>query len=348
MTKNSIKTGSRNCQVLILTPTRELASQIQDNIKNYTKYLNITSMTIFGGVSINPQIKSLKIGIDIIIATPGRLLDHIKQKTIKFDQLGFFVLDEADRMLDMGFLKDVKSIISFIPRKRQTLLFSATMPKEIDNLAMSMLRNPKKVEITPESTTVEKIDQSLMTLAKAEKKNLLVDLLSDKSFKKVLVFSRTKHGADRIVKQLDKKNIKAYAIHGNKSQGAREKALKAFTNESVRILIATDIAARGIDVKGITHVINYNLPEDPESYVHRIGRTARAGTKGIAISFCDETELKLLRGIEKIIKLSIPKDTNHYYHVEIENLKKMSLENTEKPHKQLSKNKHKKSSRRNR
>jgi ATP-dependent RNA helicase RhlE len=299
---------------LILTPTRELASQIEDNIKQYAAGLSLTSTVVFGGVGARPQIKALSKGIDIVTATPGRLLDLMGDGYISLDQIETFVLDEADRMLDMGFIHDVKKIISKLPEKRQTLLFSATMPKSIERLSQSILRKPKRVEVTPESTTVEKIDQKINFVERLNKPLLLKNILKDKGINHALVFTKTKHGANHLVKKLDKYGIVAAAIHGNKSQGAREKALNGFRNGDLRVLVATDIAARGIDVASITHVINYNLPDDPKSYVHRIGRTARAGREGIAISFCDPSEKKLLKDIERCINYSIPVDKSHEFH----------------------------------
>jgi ATP-dependent RNA helicase RhlE len=304
--------GRARC--LILTPTRELASQINDNIKTYSRELDISSTVIFGGVGKQPQIRSLSRGIDFLVATPGRLLDLMNDGYIKYDQLEVFVLDEADRMLDMGFIRDIQKIIKKLPLKKQTLLFSATMPKDIARLATSLLKNPVRVEVTPQATTVEKIKQTINFVDKTNKSLLLKSILEDESIKTILVFTKMKHQADRVVKYLDKVSISAAAIHGNKSQGARERALESFRNGKVRVLVATDIAARGIDVEKISHVINYDLPMEPESYVHRIGRTARAGREGVAISFCDASEMKLLRDIEKIIKSKIPVDIEHAYH----------------------------------
>ncbi len=309
-----VKTKPARMRCLILTPTRELASQIEENIKHYSKGLKLKSAVIFGGVSPNPQIQKLARGTDIIIATPGRLLDLMGDGHVIFEQLEAFVLDEADRMLDMGFFNDVNKIIKKLPKKRQTLLFSATMPDDISELSKTILKNPKRVEVTPESTTVEKIDQRINLVERANKPMLLKSILKDKSIKHMLVFTRTKHGANRVAQHLEKEEITAAAIHGNKSQGARERALNGFRSGKVRVLVATDIAARGIDVSSITHVINYNLPDDPKSYVHRIGRTARAGKDGIAISFCDPTERKLLKDIEKTINYKIPVDESHAFH----------------------------------
>ena len=304
-----------NVRSLILTPTRELASQIVDNIKLYGHDLHLRSAVIFGGVNMNNQIRATKQGFDILVATPGRLLDLINQGHLKFSQLEIFVLDEADRMLDMGFINDVKKIIAKLPKERQTLFFSATMPKDVAVLAASILNNPVRVEVTPESTTVEKIDQRVNLVEKANKPLLLKSIIDNEDDQSLfLVFSKTKHNANRIVEFLEKQNIKVSAIHGNKSQSAREKALDGFRQGKIKVLVATDIAARGIDVAGITHVINYDIPNHPESYVHRIGRTARAGRDGIAISFCDHTETGLLKDIEKVIKMKLPVDEAHPFH----------------------------------
>jgi len=310
--KNQVKSGS--VRTLILTPTRELASQIADNIEVYGKELGLRYAVIFGGVSEKPQIANLQRGVDILIATPGRLLDLADQGYIRFMQLEIFVLDEADRMLDMGFINDIKKIITKIPQNRQTLFFSATMPSAIAELANSILKDPIKVEVTPASTTVERIDQKVNFVDRGNKSSLLKRYLKQEDAKSVLVFSKTKHGANRIEDFLLQNGITVAAIHGNKSQGAREKALDAFRDGKVQVLIATDIAARGIDIPEITHVINYDIPMDPESYVHRIGRTARAGRQGIAISFCDPSETKLLQAVEKTIKYNIPVDESHPYH----------------------------------
>jgi len=314
LAKNRIKTKPARVRSLIITPTRELASQIELNIKTYGKGLNLFSTVIFGGVGHRPQIQAMRKGVDILIATPGRLLDLMDDGHVLFEQLEVFVLDEADRMLDMGFFRDVKKIISKLPKKKQTLLFSATMPKDIVGLATSLLKNPVRVEVTPQSTTVEKIKQKVNLVENSNKSLLLRDLLKDPKFKSVLVFTRTKHGANKVVKHLEQASIVSAAIHGNKSQGARERALGSFREGKIRVLVATDIAARGIDIPQVSHVINYNLPEDPESYVHRIGRTARAGCEGVAISFCDNSEIKYLRGIEKLIKIRVPVDKTHPYH----------------------------------
>jgi ATP-dependent RNA helicase RhlE len=295
----------RTVRALVLAPTRELVIQIADNCKIYGENLSLRQTTIFGGVSEVPQIKTMSRGVDLLIATPGRLLDLIEQNHVDLSHVAYLVLDEADRMLDMGFIRDIKKIIAKIPKQRQTMLFSATMPESISGLANSILINPKTVSITPKVITVEKITQSVYLIDKKDKRALLVTLLKDQKLNKVIVFSKTKHGANRIVQELDHANISSAAIHGNKSQSARQKALTSFREDDIRVLVATDIAARGIDVDNITHVINYDLPNEPESYVHRIGRTARAGAGGIAFAFCDETERNLLRDIEKTIKFKL-------------------------------------------
>ena len=295
----------KSARALVLAPTRELAIQISDNCQIYGKHLSLRQCVIFGGVSQNPQVHYMSRGVDILIATPGRLLDLIQQGHVNLGRVSFLVLDEADRMLDMGFIRDIKKIIATIPKQRQTMLFSATMPPAISALAHSVLVHPVRVEITPQVVTVERIEQSLYSVRRNEKGALLVTLLQDPAMEKVIVFSKTKHGANRILAQLESAGIKSAVIHGNKSQGARQNALEAFKNSDVRVLVATDIVARGIDVDNITHVINYDLPDEPESYVHRIGRTARAGAAGIAMAFCDETEGKLLHDIEKLIKRSL-------------------------------------------
>ena len=308
--------GKPRIRVLMLCPTRELASQIRDNIDEYSRYLDIRSMVMFGGVSQHPQVKLLRQGVDILIATPGRLLDLIGQGHVDLSYVQFLVLDEADRMLDMGFIRDIRKILNLIPNDRQSLLFSATMPPSIVELSRDILYEPVKIEVTPESTTVEAIEQSLMFVMKGDKRALLTHLIRNENPEKVLVFSRTKHGCNRIVKQLAQDDIEALAIHGNKSQGAREKALGRFREGSLQVLVATDVASRGIDVSDISHVINLDLPNEPEVYVHRIGRTGRAGQGGIAIAFCDENEGEYLRGIEKIIRQEIPVDEDQPFHSE--------------------------------
>jgi ATP-dependent RNA helicase RhlE len=303
----------KTIKALILTPTRELAIQIDESFANYGKHTGLKHLVIFGGVSQNPQADAIRRGVDILVATPGRLLDLMNQRIVHLDHIRMLVLDEADRMLDMGFVHDVKKIISKIPAKRQTLFFSATMPNEIQQLANTILTKPEKVEVTPVSSTADTIQQSLFYVEKNDKKALLIHLLKDKAIKTALVFTRTKHGADKVVKDLVKVGITAEAIHGNKSQNARQRALSNFKNRTTRVLIATDIAARGIDIDELTHVINYELPNIPETYVHRIGRTGRAGLNGIALSFCDEEEIEFLKDIHKLISKQIPVEEAHPY-----------------------------------
>ncbi len=298
--------GKRRIRTLVLTPTRELAIQIEDNIKAYGKDLDHRHAVIFGGVSQHSQVNQIKNGIDILVATPGRLLDLHQQGLIDLKHLEIFVLDEADRMLDMGFIHDVKRIIKLIPSKRQTLFFSATMPKEIKSLAQTILYQPEQVVVTPVSSTAETIQQGLIYVEMAEKKNLLLDILNTDNTPSILVFTRTKHGADRVVKILTKAKITAAAIHGNKSQNARQKALNGFKNQHIRVLVATDIAARGIDIDDLALVINYDIPNIPETYVHRIGRTGRAGASGKALSFCCQEERAYIKDIQKLIGLQIP------------------------------------------
>lgn len=315
--------AGRVIRTLILTPTRELALQIFENLEEYGKHLPLKSCVIFGGVGQTPQVDKIKRGVDILVATPGRLLDLVSQGVIKLGSIEIFVLDEADRMLDMGFVHDVKRILKLLPAKKQTLLFSATMPKEIEDLASSLLHNPQEVYVTPPATTVEKIEQSLYKVDKVNKRLLLADILKDKSIQSALVFTRTKHGADKVVRELEKDKIIAMAIHGNKSQGARQTALSAFKNGELRVLVATDIAARGIDINELSHVINYDLPDVPETYVHRIGRTGRAGQTGTSISFCCFDELSELADIEKLIGFKLPEVMQHSYPMEVfESLKK--------------------------
>ncbi|MHC5062790.1 MAG: DEAD/DEAH box helicase [Planctomycetota bacterium] len=292
--------------VLVLTPTRELAAQIAESFRIYGQHLDLRHTVIFGGVGQNPQVKALKQGVDVLVATPGRLIDLMDQGHIDLRLIEVFVLDEADRMLDMGFIHDVRRVIAKLPKERQSLLFSATMPPDIVKLAHTILSDPVRVEVTPQATTVERIEQSVLLVEKSDKRELLGEVLRDQSIERVLVFTRTKHGADRVVKHLRRIGEEAQAIHGNKSQNARERALDSFRKGSLRVLVATDIAARGIDVPEITHVINFDLPNLPESYVHRIGRTARAGRGGIAISFCDVSEREYLEDIEKTIRQQVP------------------------------------------
>ena len=306
--------GKRYIRALILSPTRELAAQIDERFDAYSKNMDIRHRVIFGGVKQNPQVRDLNKGLDILVATPGRLLDLIGQGFIDLSNVEFFVLDEADRMLDMGFIRDIEKVLKLLPKKRQNLLFSATMPKSIAKLAGSFLNNAVMVDVSPKEMTVDRIEQKIMFLRKADKRRLLVKLIKEQKVERGIVFTRTKHGANRLVKQLGQSNLSAAAIHGNKSQGARTRALAGFKDGSIPILVATDIASRGIDVEGITHVFNYDLPNEPESYVHRIGRTARAGRSGIAYAFCDDTESGYLVGIQQLIGQEIPVDSQHEFH----------------------------------
>lgn len=303
---------TRNIRALILTPTRELALQIQENFVAYGKGLPLRSCVIFGGVGQQPQVEQLKRGVDILVATPGRLNDLIGQGFISLAKIEIFVLDEADRMLDMGFIHDVKKVIALLPEKRQTLFFSATMPAEVEKLAMSILKDPVSVKVDPVSSTVDTIEQNLYLVDKANKKHLLADLLRRPEVESALVFTRTKHGADRVVRELSREGIQARAIHGDKSQGARQEALAQFKQGKIHVLVATDIAARGIDIAGLSHVFNYDLPHEPESYVHRIGRTGRAGHEGVAVSFCCIDEMKDLKAIEKLIGKQIPRKESQW------------------------------------
>lgn len=305
--------GQKAIRCLILTPTRELAIQIGENFTSYGDNLHLKHTTIFGGVPQGKQTQILRAGVDILIATPGRLLDLMQQRYVHLNELEILVLDEADRMLDMGFINDVKKVLAKVPPKRQTLFFSATMPPEIQKLANTILSNPAEVKVTPVSSTVEIIQQSLYFVDKREKKNLLMYILEDKNITRSLVFTRTKHGADKLVKDLQKNRITAAAIHGNKSQNARQRALKEFKDNRIRVLVATDIAARGIDIDDLPHVVNYELPDVPETYVHRIGRTGRAGADGIAVAFCEAEELENLRDIQKLIGIKIPVVEDHPY-----------------------------------
>jgi len=303
--------GPVKISALILTPTRELAIQIDESFAAYGKYTGLTHTVIFGGVSQFSQVNILRKGVDILVATPGRLLDLIAQGFIDLKYLKIFVLDEADRMLDMGFIHDVKRVITKLPTKRQTLFFSATMPPEIQKLADALLTNPAKVAVTPVSSTVDAIEQTLYYVDKKDKVDLFLHLLKEKNVGTALVFTRTKHGADKVVKLLHRAEVTAAAIHGNKSQNARQNALSNFKNGDLRVLVATDIAARGIDIDELSHVFNFELPEVPETYVHRIGRTGRAGNKGVAIAFCDADERTELRDIQKLIGKNIPTVDEH-------------------------------------
>ena len=304
----------RPLRALVLTPTRELALQVETSFRVYGRYLSLRSAVVLGGVSMGSQLTALRKQPDILVATPGRLLDLMKQKQVRLDRIEILVLDEADRMLDMGFIQDVRKIVSHIPARRQTLLFSATMSSEIVGLAGDMLNNPVRVETTRPASVSRNIDQKVLFVDHADKGALLADILKGKSLSRVLVFTRTKHRADRLMRHLSSHGISADAIHSNKSQNARQRALAAFDRGKITVLVATDIMARGIDVEGISHVINYELPNDPESYVHRIGRTARAGAVGTALSFCDASEIMMLKGIEKLTRCTLVAVEDHRFH----------------------------------
>ncbi|NOQ31426.1 MAG: DEAD/DEAH box helicase [Helicobacteraceae bacterium] len=307
LSRSKVSNKRHSTKALILTPTRELAAQVHESVETYGKYLPYKAAVIFGGVKINPQINALRNGVDIVIATPGRLLDHISQKTIKLEHVDFLILDEADRMLDMGFINDIKKVIAVLPKKRQTLLFSATYSDEIKQLSQRLLNNPTLIEVARQNASAETIKQAVYPVDCQRKRELLSLLITKGSWKQVLVFTRTKHGANRLTKQLISDGITAAAIHGNKSQSARTKALADFKSSEVRVLVATDIAARGIDIDQLPHVVNFELPNVSEDYVHRIGRTGRAGNKGEAISLVCVDELQYLKNIEKLIKKDIPK-----------------------------------------
>jgi ATP-dependent RNA helicase RhlE len=316
LSQNPKRRTPKSPRVLVIAPTRELAIQIEESFAAYGTHIRFQSEVIFGGVGQNPQVRALQKGPEVLVATPGRLLDLIGQGHINLRQLEVFVIDEADRMLDMGFIHDVRKIIAELPTKRQSLFFSATMPDSIIELAGTILTQPKHVEVTPPATTVEKIDQRVCHVAKSDKQGLLTHFLENHDEGLTLVFAGMKHAANRIAENLSKKGIPAAAIHGNKSQAARVRALEDFRSGKIRVLVATDIAARGIDVKGIDLVVNFDLPNEPDSYVHRIGRTARAGAEGRSISFCDELSQGLLRQIEKNIRTSVPVDDSHPFHRE--------------------------------
>ena len=311
LSRNKVFDRKKKIRSLIITPTRELAIQIEESFKAYGRYTGLTCTVVFGGVNQNPQTRALQNGVDILIATPGRLLDLMNQGFITLKEVEIFVLDEADRMLDMGFIHDVRRIIAALPQKRQSLFFSATMPPEIVRLAGSIVYKPVKIEVTPSASTVDIVDQFVYFIDRGNKNSLLLELLKDETIKTALVFTRTKYGADKVVRVLKKKNISAEAIHGNKAQNARQKALSGFKAQTTRILVATDIAARGIDVDDLEYVINFEIPNISETYVHRIGRTGRAGAKGTAISFCDAEEKEYLRDIEKLITKKIQVVENH-------------------------------------
>ncbi len=316
MTLNAKRTQPGHPRALILTPTRELAAQIGESITTYGRYLSVRHVVIFGGVGQNPQEQALRRAPDVVVATPGRLLDLMQQGHLWLDAIELFILDEADRMLDMGFIPDVRRIVAKLPRRRHSLFFSATMPEVVAGLARDLLVDPVEITIDPERPTVERIDQVMMFVDKQDKNDLLVDLINKRQMDKVIIFTRTKHGADKVVRHLQKAGIRSCAIHGNKSQGARTTALQGFRDSNVRAMVATDIAARGLDVDGITHVVNYDLPEAPETYIHRIGRTARAGAAGDAVSFCSARERDWLRSIEKLIRFTITVDAQQPYHSE--------------------------------
>jgi ATP-dependent RNA helicase RhlE len=304
---NRRRPAQKTCRVLVLSPTRELSGQIGDSFRAYGRHIRPLDVALtIGGVPINRQIRALARGVEVLVATPGRLLDLVNERALQLNAIEVLVLDEADRMLDMGFIHDIKRIVAMCPKDRQTLFFSATMPQQIVELAGKMLRDPAKVAVTPQASTVEKVSQRVIHTDRAAKQSLLAEVIKGETIDRVIVFTRTKHGADKVVRGLEKAGLAAQAIHGNKSQNNRERVLAAFRDGSLRTLVATDIAARGIDVDGVSHVINYDLPNIPESYVHRIGRTARAGAEGTAISFCDHEERAFLRDIERLIRQSIP------------------------------------------
>jgi ATP-dependent RNA helicase RhlE len=305
--KNRQRPAQKTCRVLVLSPTRELSAQIADSFRAYGRHIRPLSIELaIGGLPINRQVRALARGAEVLVATPGRLLDLVHSRALRLDQIGMLVLDEADRMLDMGFIHDIKKIVAMLPKARQTFFFSATMPQQIVQLAAQMLLEPARVAVTPQATTAERIAQRVIFTEKTSKPALLAEVLRNETINRVLVFTRTKHGADKVVRALNKGGIAAEAIHGNKSQNQRERVLSAFRSGDLRTLIATDIAARGIDVDGVSHVVNYDLPNIPESYVHRIGRSARAGAEGVAISFCDHEERAYLRDIERLIRMTIP------------------------------------------
>ena len=308
--------GKRHVRALILTPTRELAAQVNESVHTYGKYRPIRSMEIYGGVSPRPQISKIQRGVDVVVATPGRLLDHIRQGNIDLSRVEMFVLDEADRMLDMGFIRDIKQIIQKLPKNRQNMLFSATFSKEIRELANNLLDNPAEIQVAQRNSTADRVEQQVYPVDKGRKRELLSELIGRGNWQQVLVFARTKHGSNRLAKQLNQDGITADAIHGNKSQGARTKALRDFKAGKVRVLVATDIAARGLDIEKLPHVVNFELPHVAEDYVHRIGRTARAGQDGTALSLVCVDELKLLKDIESLLKRSIPKEFVEGYEVD--------------------------------
>ena len=311
LAKNRVKAGPRSARVLVLTPTRELAAQVSESFRTYGKFLGLSYALVFGGVGQGPQVKTLRRGVDILIATPGRLLDLMRQGHLKLNTIEVFVLDEADRMLDMGFIPDIRKVIAALPKRRQALLFSATMAPQIRQLATTLLDDPVSITVAPQEITAANIDERVHFVDDKNKRELLSEVLNKSEVDRVLVFTRTKNGANKLAKHLGRK---ANAIHGNKSQNARIAALKDFRSGRCRVLVATDVASRGIDITGVTHVINYDLPREPESYVHRIGRTARAGASGSAISFCGSSEKILLRNIERLLKRAVPKCEEHSFH----------------------------------
>ena len=303
---NPRQPARRGCRALVLSPTRELASQIADSFRAYAKHIELSVAVVFGGVAAGPQVRKLANGVDVLVATPGRLLDHVDGKMLRLDQVEHFVLDEADQMLDLGFIHSIRRVVPMLPHRRQTLFFSATMPKAIKDLADTMLTNPAMVAVTPVAKTADRVEQSVVFVEQAGKRAILAEILKTPDMDRALVFTRTKHGADKVVRQLEQDGVEAAAIHGNKSQPQRERALGAFRTGHIKVLVATDIAARGIDVDGVSHVVNHDVPNVPESYVHRIGRTARAGAAGIAVSLVANDERAYLRDIERLIKQSIP------------------------------------------
>jgi ATP-dependent RNA helicase RhlE len=305
LAEHKARADHRGTRALILAPTRELALQIDLSLKTYGRHLGFRHAVVLGGVNQNPQVNAMKQGVDILVATPGRLLDLVQQQHVRLDGVTALVVDEADRMLDMGFIKDVRRIVAMLPKKRQSMLFSATMPDDVARLVGDMLQQPERVEVSPPTKTADKIDQRVIHIEQKDKRALLSHLLRDDGMKRVIVFTRTKHVANRVSEHLSRAGFAADAIHGNKSQNARQRALAGFKSGTLRVLVATDIAARGVDVDDITHVVNFELPNEPESYVHRIGRTARAGSAGIAISFCDPSERSYLRDIERLVKRQI-------------------------------------------
>ncbi|HEY0302804.1 MAG TPA: DEAD/DEAH box helicase, partial [Rhizomicrobium sp.] len=306
LAENRVAPAHKGARALILAPTRELAIQIDQSLKTYGRHLNFRQAVILGGVGQNAQVNAMRNGVDILVATPGRLLDLIKQNHIRLDSVHFLIVDEADRMLDMGFIRDVRKIVAMLPRQRQSMLFSATMPDDVVKLVGDMLREPERVEVSPPTRTADRIDQHVIHIEQRNKRALLSHLLRDEALKRVIVFTRTKHVANRVSEHLEKAGFSSDAIHGNKSQNQRTRALDAFRDGDVRIMVATDIAARGIDVDGVSHVFNYDLPNVSESYVHRIGRTARAGSEGVAISFCDPAERTHRRDIERLVRKPLP------------------------------------------